>query len=144
MIQVFVTGGTFDKDYNFITGELYFKDTHLKQMFERGRCTLDTDVKTLMMIDSLEMTKEDRQIIAHNCRRTSAENIIIMGFSRGAFITGLTSDKLSDLAVDTIILAGCGRLVSGKHTDIKVYGDVLSVYEKTDRANTCKALKKKK
>ena len=77
MIQVFVTGGTFDKDYNFITGELYFKDTHLKQMFERGRCTLDTDVKTLMMIDSLEMTKEDRQIIAHNCRRTSAENIII-------------------------------------------------------------------
>jgi L-asparaginase len=38
MIQVFVTGGTFDKEYNFITGELYFEDTHLKEMFERGRC----------------------------------------------------------------------------------------------------------
>ena len=66
-----------------------------------------------------------------------------MGFSRGAFITGLTSDKLSDLAVNTIILAGCGRLVSKSHTDIKVYGNVLSMYEKTDRANTCKALKAK-
>ncbi len=66
-----------------------------------------------------------------------------MGFSRGAFITGLTSDKLSDLAINTIILAGCGRLVSKSHTDIKVYGNVLSIYEKTDRANTCKSLKAK-
>jgi len=71
------------------------------------------------------------------------ENIAIIGFSRGAFITGLTSDKVSDLAIDTVLLAGCGRLVSKKHTDIKVYGDVLSVYEETDRANTCKYLKKK-
>ena len=37
MIQVFVTGGTFDKEYNYLTGELYFKDTHLKEMFDRGR-----------------------------------------------------------------------------------------------------------
>ena len=71
------------------------------------------------------------------------ENITIMGFSRGAFITGLTSDKLSDLAVNTIILAGCGRLVARQHTDIKVYGHVLSVYEKSDRANTCRKLKDK-
>ena len=77
MIQVFVTGGTFDKDYNFITGELYFKDTHLKEMFARGRSTLDIDLKTLMMIDSLEMTKADREIIAHNCRRTKAKEIVI-------------------------------------------------------------------
>jgi len=69
--------------------------------------------------------------------------ITIVGFSRGAFITGLTSDKLSDLQVNTIILAGCGRLVSKNHTDIKVYGHVLSIYEKTDRANTCEKLKQK-
>lgn len=73
----------------------------------------------------------------------AAENITIMGFSRGAFITGLTSDKLSDLAINTIILAGCGRLISNKHTDIKVYGNVLSIYEKTDSSNTCLALKEK-
>ena len=77
MIQVFVTGGTFDKDYNYITGELYFKDTHLKPMFERGRCTLDIDIKTLMMVDSLEMTDADRDIIAHNCKRSSTDKILI-------------------------------------------------------------------
>ena len=77
MIQVFVTGGTFDKEYDFITGRLYFKDTHLKEMFDRGRCTAPIDIKTLMMIDSLEMTKADREIIAHNCRRTKAKEIVI-------------------------------------------------------------------
>jgi L-asparaginase len=77
MIQVFVTGGTFDKEYNFITGELYFEDTHLKEMFERGRCSLDIDVKTLMMLDSMQMTEEDRGIIVHNCARCQDDKIII-------------------------------------------------------------------
>ena len=77
MIQVFVTGGTFDKEYNFITGELYFKETHLSEMFDRGRCTLDIQVRTLMMVDSLEMTDEDREMIAHNCRKSKFDKIII-------------------------------------------------------------------
>lgn len=76
-IQVFVTGGTFDKEYNFINGELFFKDTHLPKMFDRGRCTLEIDIKTLMMIDSLDMTEADREIILHNCRRSSADKILI-------------------------------------------------------------------
>ena len=46
-------------------------------MLLRGRCTLDLDIKTLMMIDSLEMTEEDREIIVHNCRRSNLERIII-------------------------------------------------------------------
>jgi len=77
MIQVLVTGGTFDKEYNFITGKLYFKDSHLTEMFERGRSTLDIDVKTLMMLDSLEMTAEDREIILHNCRRINSDKILV-------------------------------------------------------------------
>lgn len=77
MIQIFVTGGTFDKEYNFITGELYFKDTHLQKMFERGRSNIDIDIKTLMMVDSLEMTDDDRSIISHNCKRTKANHILI-------------------------------------------------------------------
>ncbi|TVR83034.1 MAG: asparaginase [Saprospirales bacterium] len=76
-VQVFVTGGTFDKDYNYISGELYFKDTHLPGMFKRGRSTLLTDVKTLMMVDSLEMTDADRQIIAYNCDRSKSRHILI-------------------------------------------------------------------
>lgn len=77
MIQIFATGGTFDKEYNMSTGKLFFHSTHLPKMFDRGRCTLDINVKTLMMIDSLEMTEEDRVIIAHNCRRSESSKILI-------------------------------------------------------------------
>ena len=76
-IQVFVTGGTFDKEYNYITGELYFKDTHLRDMFELGRCTLDIDLKTLMMIDSLEMKSAERKLIYKNSKASESKNIVI-------------------------------------------------------------------
>ncbi|MEI6409083.1 MAG: asparaginase domain-containing protein [Bacteroidota bacterium] len=77
MIQVFVTGGTFDKEYNYITGELYFKDTHLKEMFDRGRSEVEIDIKTLMMTDSLEMRDEDRAIIVYNCSKTPHDKILL-------------------------------------------------------------------
>ena len=105
MIQIFVTGGTFDKEYNFITGELFFKDTHLKDMFTRGRCTIDIDVKTLMMIDSLEMDDEDREIIIRNCRRSKSNNILI---THGTDTMVETAALLaaSNIIDKTIILTG--------------------------------------
>ena len=59
-IRIFVTGGTFDKEYNELNGKLYFKDSHLAEMLKLGRCKVEVDIRTLMMIDSLEMTDEDR------------------------------------------------------------------------------------
>lgn len=104
MIQVFVTGGTFDKQYNFITGELSFVDTHLPEMFERGRCSLDIDVKTLMMIDSLEMTEEDRGIVIHNCKRSATDKILI---THGTDRMVETAKALAAENIDkTIVLTG--------------------------------------
>lgn len=105
MVQIFVTGGTFDKEYNFITGKLYFKDSHLKDMFQRGRCTIDIDVKTLMMIDSLEMTDEDRGIIIHNCKKSAHDKIII---THGTDTMVETAEKIAEanLKGKTIILTG--------------------------------------
>jgi L-asparaginase len=76
-IRVFVTGGTFDKEYDEIRGELAFGDTHLPEMLRRGRCALDLDVRTLMMVDSLEMTDADRESIARNCQRAAEGRIVI-------------------------------------------------------------------
>lgn len=105
MVQVFVTGGTFDKEYNFITGELYFKETHLNGMFDRGRCTLDIEVRTLMMVDSLEMTEEDRDMIAHNCKRSKHDKIII---THGTDTIAETAARLAkaEIANKTIVLTG--------------------------------------
>lgn len=105
MVQIFVTGGTFDKEYNFITGELYFRDTHLKEMLVRGRCNIPVDIKTLMMIDSLEMTESDRAIIAHNCRRSASDEIVI---THGTDTMVHTAEYLAKQNIEgkTIILMG--------------------------------------
>jgi L-asparaginase len=76
-IRIFITGGTFDKEYNELNGQLYFKDTHMQDLLEMGRCRLDTGVRTLMMIDSLEMTDEDRDLIVHQCNQCEEDQIVI-------------------------------------------------------------------
>ena len=76
-IRIFVTGGTFDKAYNELTGQLYFGESHLPEMLKLGRCNLDLDVRTLMMIDSLEMSDDDRRIIVEHCRRAPEDRIVI-------------------------------------------------------------------
>ncbi|HEX5624937.1 MAG TPA: asparaginase domain-containing protein [Saprospiraceae bacterium] len=104
-IQIFVTGGTFDKEYNFVTGQLYFKDTHLPEILERGRCTLDTDIKTPMMVDSLEMTDEDREILIHNCKKSTAAHILI---THGTDTMHRTAQALAESRIEgkTIVLTG--------------------------------------
>ncbi|MDP2933953.1 MAG: asparaginase domain-containing protein [bacterium] len=76
-IKIFITGGTFDKEYNELDGSLYFKDTHLPEMLTLGRSRVPVDMRTLMMIDSLDMTDTDRETIAQNCLKTAEKKIII-------------------------------------------------------------------
>ena len=104
-IQVYVTGGTFDKEYNFITGELYFKDTHLSSMFEKGRSTLDIDLKTLMMLDSLDMTDIDRQNIIHNCKNCKYDNILIT-HGTDTIVETAAALAAEEIPCKTIVLTG--------------------------------------
>jgi L-asparaginase len=76
-IRIFVTGGTFDKEYNELSGQLFFRDTHLPEMLSRSRHTLDLDVETLMMVDSLLMTGDDRAQVAAECRKAKEDRIVI-------------------------------------------------------------------
>lgn len=76
-IRIFITGGTFDKEYNELNGQLYFKDTHLHDLLELGRNKTDVEIRTLMMVDSLEMTDEDRELIVHQCNNADEDRIVI-------------------------------------------------------------------
>jgi L-asparaginase len=77
MIRIFVTGGTFDKTYDEISGRLSFDDTHLHEMLQLGRSRVETTVETLMMIDSLDMTDADRARIVESCARCPETRIVI-------------------------------------------------------------------
>ena len=76
-IRVFSTGGTFDKEYNELTGQLFFQRTHLLDMLRLGRCNLDLAVESLMMVDSLEMSDHDRELIAERCQQAAEDRIVI-------------------------------------------------------------------
>ena len=76
-IRILITGGTFDKAYDEINGRLYFKDSHLPEMLSLGRSRLPLDVRTLMMIDSLEMKDSDREIISDQCSASPGNRIVI-------------------------------------------------------------------
>ena len=76
-IRILITGGTFDKEYNEHTGQLYFKDTHLTEMLRLGRSRVDVTIRTVMMVDSLQMTDADRQLIVQNCVQSQENRIVI-------------------------------------------------------------------
>ena len=76
-VRIFITGGTFDKEYNELTGQLYFTDTHLHDLLQMGRCRVPVEIRTLMMIDSLEMTEEDRELIVYQCNHCEEDHIVI-------------------------------------------------------------------
>src|ERR1041385_4797367 len=76
-IRILVTGGTFDKEYNERTGELYFKDTHIAEMLRLGRSRVEVNIRTVMMVDSLQMTDGDRALIVQNCTQAPEERIVV-------------------------------------------------------------------
>ncbi len=103
-IRIFITGGTFDKNYNELSGELFFKDSHLPEMLKLGRSNLDIQVRTLMMIDSLQMTDDDRQIILRHCENAPESRIVI---THGTDTMVETAAVLARGGLDkTIILTG--------------------------------------
>ena len=103
-IKIFATGGTFDKEYNEINGELYFKDTQIFELLKLGRSQLDVKIETLMMIDSLLMTNDDRDYIASKCKQEKTDQIIIThGTDTIVETAKLLSAKVKD---KTIILTG--------------------------------------
>ena len=103
-IKIFATGGTFDKEFNEINGELFFKETNLYELLELGRSQLDVKIETLMMIDSLKMSKDDRDYIINKCKNEKTERIII---THGTDTMVETAEILAENIKDkTIILTG--------------------------------------
>lgn len=104
VVRIFITGGTFDKEYNELNGQLFFKDTHLHELLEMGRNKVSVEIRTLMMIDSLEMTDQDRELIARQCVQCEETRIVI---THGTDTMAETAKVLAKEVKDkTIVLTG--------------------------------------
>jgi len=103
-IRLFVTGGTFDKEYDEISGDLIFKETQVEKMLKLGRSNVDINIRTLMMVDSLFMTAEDRRNIVNNCKKAKENKILI---THGTDTMVETAKELAAESINkTIILTG--------------------------------------
>ncbi len=103
-IKILVTGGTFDKEYNPLNGQLYFNGTHVPEMLRLGRSRLHTHIKRVMMIDSLSMTEADRKKILDECQTSIEDKILI---THGTDTMTETAKLLGQHIKDkTIILTG--------------------------------------
>ena len=100
-IKIFATGGTFDKEYNEITGELYFKETNLFKLLHLGRSRIEVQIETLMMLDSLQMIDSDRNHILDRCKNEKASKIII---THGTDTMVETAQLLASYIKDKIII----------------------------------------
>lgn len=103
-IKILVIGGTFDKEYNELTGELFFKNTHVSEMLSLGRSRVSIDIRNIMMVDSTTITPEDREIIALNCLKAKENNILIThGTDTMVETAKLIAKKVQD---KTVVLTG--------------------------------------
>jgi len=104
MIQILITGGTFDKSYNHISGDLFFDKTHIPEMLKRSKCRLKIEVKTLLMIDSLEMTENDIEKIIEECKLAKSSRIVI---THGTDTMVNTAKKIAErIKNKTIVITG--------------------------------------
>jgi L-asparaginase len=104
VIRILVTGGTFDKEYDELTGRLFFKDTHIAEMLRLGRCRVPVEVETVRMVDSLEMTDADRAAIAARCHEAPEGQIVV---THGTDTMVQTGEVLARRATGkTIVLTG--------------------------------------
>ena len=103
-VRILITGGTFDKEYDEINGKLYFKDTHMREILDLGRSKLDVKIRTLMLLDSLDMTDDDRNVILDNCKRVSESQIVI---THGTDTMTDTAKVLAEASMEkTIVITG--------------------------------------
>jgi L-asparaginase len=103
-VRILVTGGTFDKEYDELRGTLHFRVTHLPEMLRLGRCRLEVEIETLMMIDSLEMTDADRARIVEACLAAPERRIVV---THGTDTMVETARAIAALVPDrTVVLTG--------------------------------------
>jgi L-asparaginase len=105
MIRILVTGGTFDKQYDELTGKLFFRETHVPEMLRLGRSRLPVAVETVMMIDSLEMRDVDRRKIVDRCLSAS-ERAILVTHGTDTMVETARALAAADIPGKTIVLTG--------------------------------------
>jgi L-asparaginase len=111
-IKIIVTGGTLDKCYNPLNGELDFTQSHIAEMLQLGRVTLELNMECVMLKDSLQMNDGDRSEIIDICIDTDESQILIthgtdtMVETGKAIASAVKTEQSGELKNKTIVMLG--------------------------------------
>ena len=103
-VRIIVTGGTFDKHYDEIKGELTFTETHVPEVLRRARVSVPVEVELNQLIDSLFMQDVNRRSVLESCMKAPESRIII---THGTDTMTQTAKILGEAGLaKTIVLTG--------------------------------------
>lgn len=105
-IRIIITGGTFDKQYDELRGELTLRKTHLPEILKQVRCTIPITLEINQLKDSLEMVEEDRRKIIDACVSSEEDWIIITHGTDTMDVTARTLLSTFRGKEKTIVLTG--------------------------------------
>jgi len=103
-VRLLITGGTIDKVYNQSNGDLEFDKTHFPEMAKRARIEVNLALEEIMLLDSLDMVDEDRNLILDRCSNCDEEFVLI---THGTDTMCDTARLLGECSINkTIVLFG--------------------------------------
>ena len=103
MIEILTTGGTIDKVYFDKKSNYEVGDPFVEELLHKMNVNISFKVKSLMKIDSLDMTDINREEILNYIMNSNANNFLITHGTDSIVETAIYLKKISD---KTIVLTG--------------------------------------
>ncbi len=113
-IELFTTGGTFDKIYFDALSEFAIGAPQAPTLLQQGNVSAAITVTELMRKDSLELDDKDRELIAQQVKRSTAEGVVIV---HGTDTMALTGQRLAAISNKTIVLVGAMQPAAMRDSD---------------------------
>ena len=114
MISILTTGGTIDKVYFDANSDFEIGDTLLPELLAEANIHGGYSLRELLRKDSLEMTEEDRELVANTVSQTSACRILI---THGTDSMTQTAQALKGIAGKTVVLFGAMQPARMRRSD---------------------------
>ena len=102
-VKIFTTGGTIDKVYFDAQSEYAVGEPLIAEILREAGVTVPYDIETLFRKDSLDLTGEDRALIARRVREDESRHVLI---THGTDTMVETARVLQDVRDKTIVLVG--------------------------------------
>ena len=113
-ICIITTGGTIDKVYFDQKSEYQVGDPGVTQILREANITVDHEWESIMRKDSLDLTEDDRRIIAEKIRSDNNERVLV---THGTDTMMETAKFLQQIPEKTIVLTGAMSPARFKESD---------------------------